>query len=172
MKSIETIQSLISALDAAERNERAKVISRLDLKPEALADYATWSKEEYTRNCIARTEKYELILLCWDQAAETPIHDHGGQECWVCQIEGTVKEERIKQVGEELITTETLLLTPGRVTYMNDSLGFHTIINPSKQRAMTLHVYAKPIDACKVFNTKKEVFKVKEMEYDTIADIN
>ena len=40
--------------------------------------YATWNQESYTRNCIARTDTYELILLCWEKKQETPIHEHGG----------------------------------------------------------------------------------------------
>lgn len=171
MNTIKTIESLADALDKAEKSERAKVISRLDLYPDAFNEYATWSDEGYTRNCVARTDEYELLLLCWDKEAETPIHGHGGQDCWVYQIEGTVEEIRVKQDEEgNLEETHRMELAPGKVSYMHDCMGFHKIRNPFNQRAMTLHIYAKPIDACRVFDPKNQEFKIKEMEYDTVVD--
>lgn len=172
MNTINTIESLADALDKAEHSERAKVISRLDLNPDAFEEYATWSDEGYTRNCVARTDEYELLLLCWDKEAETPIHGHGGQDCWVYQIEGTVEEIRVKQDEEgNLEETHRMELAPGKVSYMHDRMGFHKIRNPFNQRAMTLHIYAKPIDACRVFDPKNQEFKIKEMEYDTVIDV-
>ncbi|MGM0479218.1 MAG: cysteine dioxygenase [Bacteroidota bacterium] len=172
MDKINTIEALAKALDEGRESERSQIVSRLDLSPEAFEAFATWSEEGYTRNCVARTDDYELLLLCWDQQAETPIHGHGGQDCWVYQIEGTVEEIRVKEdENDELQETHRMDLAPGKISYMNDDMGYHKIRNPFRQRAMTLHIYAKPIDACKVFDPENEAFEVKEMEYDTVADI-
>lgn len=172
MDKINTIEALAKALDEAHESERAQIVSQLDLSPEAFEAFATWSEEGYTRNCVARTDDYELLLLCWDQQAETPIHGHGGQDCWVYQIEGTVEEIRVKEDNTgELQETHRMDLAPGKISYMNDDMGYHKIRNPFRQRAMTLHIYAKPIDACKVFDPENEAFEVKEMEYDTVAHI-
>ncbi len=172
MDKINTIEGLAKALDRVSESERSQVVSQLDLSPEAFETFATWAEEGYTRNCVARTDEYELLLLCWDQQAETPIHGHGGQDCWVYQIEGTVEEIRIKEDEKgELKETHRMDLSPGKISYMNDDMGYHIIKNPFRQRAMTLHIYAKPIDACKVFDPENEEFEVKEMEYDTVADI-
>ena len=172
MDSIKTIESLADELDRLEKSDRPKIMKRLDLSADVFKPYATWSDEGYTRNCVARTDEYELLLLCWDKEAETPIHGHGGQDCWVYQIEGTVEEIRVKEdENGELKETHRMELAPGKVSYMHDRMGFHQIRNPFNQRAMTLHIYAKPIDACRVFDPKNAEFKVKEMEYDTVADV-
>ena len=63
-----------------------------------------------------------------------------------------------------------MTLTPGKLTYMNDSMGYHTIGNISNQRAMTLHIYASPIDSCKVYNNEKACFEVKHMSYHTCKE--
>ncbi len=172
MDKINTIEGLAQALDRVSESERSQIVSQLDLSPEAFEAFATWAEEGYTRNCVARTDEYELLLLCWDQQAETPIHGHGGQDCWVYQIEGTVEEIRVKEdENGDLQETHRMDLAPGKISYMHDRMGYHQIRNPFRQRAMTLHIYAKPIDACKVFDPKNEQFEVKEMEYDTVADI-
>ncbi len=172
MNSIKTIEALAEELDNAKKSEQAKIISRLELNAAAFREYATWSNEGYTRNCVARTDDYELLLLCWDKEAETPIHGHGGQDCWVYQIAGTVEEIRVKEdENGDLKETHRMSLSEGKISYMHDRMGFHKIRNPFNQRAMTLHIYAKPIDACRVFDPKNEEFKIKEMEYDTVVDV-
>jgi len=170
MKSITTIKSLIEEFENATKANQAKVIKRIQLDKEDVISYATWSDTDYTRNCLARTDEFEFILLCWDEEARTPIHGHGGQDCWVYQVEGTVEELRFEENDAgELVKTQSLKLEPGQISYMNDEMGYHLIKNARKQKAMTLHIYAKPIDACKVFDAKKEAFKIAEMEYDSVV---
>ncbi len=167
MNPIITVDQLTEALGEIEPHEHAKVMKRIKIPAHELEPYATWSKESYTRNCLARTQEYELILLCWEIDAKAPIHGHGGEDCWVYQVQGTVEEIRYEQDAEILIETNRMELTPGRLTYMNDRMGYHTIGNISNQRAMTLHIYASPIDTCKVYNDQKDCFEIKEMSYHT-----
>ena len=71
-----------------------KIIKNIDIDPVILEPHSTWVAHDYTRNCLARSMKYELILLCWDSNSKTPVHDHGGEDCWVYQILGSVEEIR------------------------------------------------------------------------------
>ncbi len=167
MNHIITIEQLAESLDNAEPFEHARIMKKVKIPGHELISYATWSKQCYTRNCLARTEKYEVILLCWDIGAKTPIHGHGGEDCWVYQVQGTVEEVRLEEQAGTLKETNRMILTPGKLTYMNDQMGYHTIENTSAQQAMTLHIYASPIDSCKVFNNKKDCFEMKEMFYHT-----
>lgn len=167
MNSITTINQLTQILDNTSADQHAKVMKKIKLNVAELEGYATWRDGCYTRNCLARTEKYELILLCWDVDAKTPIHNHGGKDCWVYQVQGTVQEIRYKQVNILLKESNRMTLSPEKLTYMNDSMGCHRIENVSDQRAMTLHIYVSPIDACEVYNDQKGCFELKKMSYDT-----
>lgn len=167
MDHIIAVKQLTEILDEVDPADRAKVMKRIKIEAAELSSFITWSKQGYTRNCLARTSQYELILLCWDVGAKTPIHGHGGEDCWVYQIQGTVEEKRFKQEAGLLKVTNRLVLTPEKLAYMNDRMGYHSIENISNQRAMTLHIYASPIDACKVYNDKVDCFETKEMSYDT-----
>lgn len=171
MNYITTLEQLIENLDKAEPHQIKKVIKRIRLNALEIEHYATWRKECYTRNCLARTEAYELILLCWDIDAKAPVHGHGGNDCWVYQIQGTVEEVRFEQnKGGELVEKNRMTLSPGKLTYMHDRMGYHSIANVSNERAMTLHIYASPIDACKVYNIEDKCFETKEMSYDTFKE--
>ena len=167
MNQINTIKQLAEILDEIEPQEHAQIMKKVQISAAEIMSYATWSKECYTRNCLARTDKYEIILLCWEIGAKTPIHGHGGEDCWVYQVHGTVEEIRLEEHGDTLEETDRMVLSPGKLSYMTDRMGYHTIENTSDQRAMTLHIYASPIDSCKVFNAKKDCFEIKKMSYHT-----
>ncbi len=167
MNHIITLEQLTEALDNANPGDYAKIIKNIRISSDDLDRFKTWSTHCYTRNCIARTEKYELILLCWDIGAKAPVHGHGGEECWVYQIQGTVEEKRFEEESDGLKVTNQVVLTPGKLTYMNDRMGYHSIENISDQRALTLHIYTSPIDNCKVYNTEKGCFEMKNLSYHT-----
>ena len=167
MNHIGTLEELVKALDGADSNGYPKIMKRIQIRESGLSAYATWMEQGYTRNCLYRSPNYELILLCWDIDAQTPIHGHGGEDCWVYQVQGTVEEIRFSEKAGVLHETQRLELAPGKLTYMHDRMGYHSIVNISNQRAMTLHIYASPIDACKVYNDQKDCFEIKEMSYHT-----
>ena len=84
------------------------------------------------------------------------------------QVAGEVRERRYKEADYGFELVNEAVLNPGRITYMHDRMGYHTIENISNSGAMTLHVYANPIDRCKVYNEETSEFEIKEMEYDSI----
>lgn len=168
LESISSIPQLIKELDNATTDEFSEILERVDIPASAFEPYATWCEEDYTRNCIARTKDYEMILLCWDKNIKTAIHDHGGQDCWVYQVKGKIEEtlyEKLDDNGLENPTTQTI--GEGDLTYMNDDMGFHALENISDSRSLTLHIYNSPIETCQIFDNKEESLNEVEMKYDT-----
>ncbi len=168
MQKITTIEALIECFDDAEPSEQVSVLKNMNIPISEFEKYATWQEDCYTRNCIARKDGFEFILLCWSKGASTPIHGHAGQNCWVYQVSGEVRERRYNETPHGFEVTNEAILNEGRITYMHDRMGYHTLENISNDVSMTLHVYANPIDRCKVYNEDIAAFEVKEMEYDSI----
>lgn len=173
MAKIESVESLISEFKSATDKDRVKILKQIDINPSEFEKFSTWKEAGYTRNCLARTPEFEFILLCWDANAETAIHDHGGQDCWVYQISGKVEEIRYDDCPKERVKTamKTVLFS-GKLTYMNDKMGYHKLKNISEnnERAMTLHIYASPIDKCNVLNSETRDFKTVQMSYDSVVE--
>lgn len=167
MPKINTIEDLINTLETASSDRFAQIIQQISITEDNLQHFATWVNEGYTRNCLMRSDDYEIILLCWDKGAKTAIHGHGGENCWVYQVSGTVEEIRYIQINDKLKESERLVLNPSQISFMHDRMGFHSIQNISDHKAMTLHIYASPIDRCKVYNDDKDCFEIKTMSYDT-----
>ena len=102
-------------MDTTVLSEYPKIVKRMKLSANDFKPFSTWIEQGYTRNCLARTEAYELILLCWDVGAKAPIHGHGGKDCWFFQIQGTVEEVRFQEDTETLTETNRIVLVPGKI---------------------------------------------------------
>lgn len=165
------LDDFVEALNSLEQSHYNQLIRSMDVPSSVFKAYTSWCDKSYTRNCIAENEKYELILLCWKAGQITPIHDHGGEECWVRVIQGEFKET-IYTAGEagKLHEVTTIRSKADDVTYMIDFMGFHRIENLSSDRSMTLHLYAKPIRTCNVLDEDAGVFVSKEMAYSTVYE--
>lgn len=168
--ALQSIDDLITALSEEERTNYNHIIHSIKLPSSAFENYCSWSNECYTRNCIIDNEKFELILICWCEGHRTPIHDHGGEECWVKVIEGEFKETIYKQnEAGELNFVKSSISKSNEITYMKDFMGFHRLENLSNKRSISLHLYAKPIRKCKMFDEKSGTFMNKDLVYDTTA---
>lgn len=141
------------------------MVGNLKILPEDCQDYQFWSSDHYTRNCIVRDSDYELILLCWEPGQETPIHCHGGEECWVYMIQGNLVEKRFangeKEPGQLLGEMD---LGKFQKSYINDAMGFHSLHNQTDMRSMSLHLYHEPIKDCRVYNEDLGIFERRTLE--------
>ena len=165
---INSLTDLITKLKKTDPKDFPKITKQINILASEFENYIYWCDESYTRNCIERTENFELMLLCWNNKQATPIHDHGGEKCWVYQISGTVDEVRYKEnENGQLEVDHKMTLKPGALTYMDDNMGYHALENNKDSKALTLHLYMKPIDECEVFNTEEKCFESKELAYDT-----
>jgi len=163
---IRTINALIVELEEQDKKYYPRILKSQQIPIQNFYDIAEWDADHYSRVCLARNKKFELILLCWNGFDQTPIHDHDGQKCWVYQVDGVIEEKRFELNNDEL-PTEVLStkLSPGKLTYMDDNMGWHALINSSSGKALTLHLYVNPIEQCSVYNDNSKTFQTKEMSY-------
>lgn len=168
LNTISSLQELLDELPNCSGDDYVNIAKQMKIPSEDLQPYAMFSDEAYTRNCVERTEDYELILLCWEKDQDTPIHCHNGEECWVYLAEGKLRERRFQTKNDELVKTADVKMTEERLSYMNDDLGYHSLQNIANGRSMSLHLYVAPIDECSAYNPEKGKFEYKDLYYDSI----
>ena len=167
---VRTVDELIEALVESDVKDYPSILKSLEIAPEGFEAFENWESDEYTRNSIYRSEKFELILLCWNPGDKTPIHSHDGQKCWVYQVRGKIEEERYeKDASGNPNLTHNQTLDEGALTYMDDQMGYHVLANRSSLKASTLHIYMYPIDNCEYFCEDDNMFKEKVLDYDSKA---
>ena len=166
MNRIGTVNELVETLNRSETEDYVSIVKYLEIPAADLMEFAFWKDGGYTRNCIERTENFELLLLCWNPGDSTPVHCHGQQRCWVYQVSGSVEEVTYKEnKAGDLVPNHKRRLKSGDFSYMDDSMGYHTLENTSEAKAMSLHLYAKPIDTCTYFDNTLGMFIPKDMDY-------
>jgi cysteine dioxygenase len=165
------LEELIDLLPQSDGSEFIGLLKNLKVKSSDFADFTFWSDEGYTRNCISRSSRYELVLLCWEPGQSTSIHCHNGQDCWVYTLEGELEEKRFNwknDCREDLRETDSKKLVTDSVAYMHDILGFHSLHNTSSKRALTLHLYSEPIENCRVYDSKRKKFDRTDLNYTSL----
>ena len=160
-----------------------------EIRHEDLERYTQWLPDRHTRNKIFRNEMIEVMLICWPIGAITPLHTHNGQLGWMTMIEGRLvvenyrkvmcnKPENEQVVGLDCLAGATqiqmealhneLAIPGGPLNTVDKKQTIHRIINPAEwnERAMSVHVYSKPIDSCVVFDIENQRCFRRDLKYD------
>ncbi len=155
------LDSLVEALRNEFRNEArgshiAELLSNYVRTETDWGAFAFFDEAMYTRNLVAREDRFELLLLCWSAGQESPIHNHEGQDCWMGVIEGRIEEVRYCKVDDvkpgPIEAKSSQIFTQGDVAFIRDDIGLHLVRSASaSEPAISLHLYAAPYDQCNVY---------------------
>lgn len=165
LDQITSLNQLLEELPNCKGNDFVEIARNMDISLDDLKAYAHFSDQTYTRNCIMRTDEFELLLLCWNPGQITPIHCHNGEECWVYLAEGKLREKRYQEKENKIEKIADTKMSQSRLSYMNDHMGYHSLQNIADEKSMSLHLYVSPIDECKVYDEDKEEFIKKDLSY-------
>lgn len=167
------IDHLCRALEAEfERDPRGPGVARLLSSYQGEHDdWRSWtrfSEERYTRNLVARCGTYELLLLCWEEGQESPIHDHADQRCWMGVLQGELEEVhyRLPESGG-IEEGRAQPFQAGQVAFIDDGIAYH-LIRPRGGRAVSLHLYSDPIDSCRIFCPETGTAETVAMGYHSV----
>ena len=177
MTTFHGIDDLVVALrelgDVLQPVRVAATLRGTRIDERTLEPYLTWAPGRYTRNLVVRDDAFELIAICWEKDARSAIHDHADSDCAFVLQRGAITCENFRlawrdgsQSGRcELTATSTRRLRTGEIDMRSGHLSVHRV-GACDGRAVTLHVYAKPIDACLQFDENGES-RIAYSHYDT-----
>lgn len=99
--------------------------------------------------------------MCWAPGQSSTFHGHESSKCFVKVLSGELLEQQVPYPTEEVVDRGCLfepcekLLKRDDVTYIDDSIGLHKVINRSTEEpAVTLHIYVPAYTRCRVFETR------------------
>ena len=160
-----------------------------EIRSQDLERYKHWIEGRHTRNKIFRNDMIEVMLICWPIGAITPLHTHNGQLGWMTMLEGRLQVENFRKIScntpeneqvvgldclagatrieMELLDTE--LVTPGGpLNTVDKTQTIHRIKNLPEwnERAVSMHVYSRPIDSCVMFDMDAQHCVRRDLKYD------
>ena len=116
-------------------------------------NFVSYDHYNYKRNIIIKKEDYELILICWLPRQGSAVHNHSKNGCIVKIMSGTLTE--IKYLKDSSNTKEINKYQKGEITYIDDGIGFHKVINNEEKEPMiSLHLYSPPDHKPIILNIK------------------
>ena len=145
--------------------EVSSYLLNLNLNENELKKYSFLKENYYTRNLIHKDTDFELMVICWPPNTSAPIHGHEGEKCWARVQEGQLQicnYEEISSDPLELNMIQRLSCSPG---FLDGPADIHSVENLSDKFATSLHVYAKPYDACDIYDTDNGKIERMKLSY-------
>ena len=172
MNTQEHIHVLIDVLSHSSKEDYTDILLNFNFQDIDFSEIENWKTHSYTRNCFYKDENFELILICWDKGQKTAIHNHDGEDCWVYLLKGELEEDfyELDDSGQ-LKHKSSQILKPNEITKSEGHDGFHRLGNSTKSRALSLHVYAKPIVQSLTFDDGLGKLVDKKLRYDTFKSV-
>lgn len=129
----------------------------------------------YTRTCAYYDERFEVLLLNWAPGSASQIHDHGGQHCWLAVVDGTLSVEGYDRLddgtreGRALITPrDCLILETGDLDLRSAAVDIHRVAVAGKTGAVSLHIYARPLQRFYVYDEFAQRCEEVRSRYDSL----
>ena len=127
--------------------------------------YTFFEENYYTRNLVFRNKNFEILVLCWGPGQTAPVHGHEGEKCWARVEKGTLQfcNYSIKSESPLIISEDEKII--GNSGYLDGPAELHSVENVFNSPAISLHIYAKPFDACDIYNMDDQTIERVKLEY-------
>ena len=112
-------------------------------------EYLDKSKiQKFQKNIIHRDNQFEMYLINWPIEYQSTIHNHAENGCLMKVLQGHLEE---KIYTDQLDFIESNLKYKGDISYIDDTIGFHSVNNNDTINATTLHIYSPPLHKTEYF---------------------
>jgi cysteine dioxygenase len=175
-------QSLIT------RDRVLDLCSSVNITDSSLDPYVFFDDNFYTRNLIYRDDLFEVMTICWQPGQKTAVHTHNGQLCWMITQRGNLAVVDYKWLGCDHpeyqnvvgldcvagsehtkleVTREVEASAGGPVVTADKLQTIHRLYNLSAdtERAISIHVYSRPIDSCVAFDMENQRCYRRQLGY-------
>ena len=151
--------------------EVSSYLLELKLGQEELKKYLLREDSHYTRNLIHRDSDFEIMVICWPPNTSAPIHGHEGEKCWARVQDGNLQICNYEEISSDplkLNMLQELSCSPG---FLDGPADIHSVENITDEFATSLHVYAKPYDACDIYDMEKGTINRTKLSYHSIDGV-
>ena len=168
------IETLINELKSFARKdfpvpEVSNYLQNLVINDNSLKQYTFLSKKFYTRNLIHREKDFEILLICWPPNTDSPIHGHEGEKCWARVEKGNLQICNYREISKDPLKLRLLKKVSCDTGFLDGPADIHSVENVSNSFSTSLHVYAKPYDACDIYNVDNRSIERKKLSYFSIS---
>ncbi len=153
-----SLAELIGLLDKNAANmdpgRMADLLDRLALSPSEIAPHARFSDLRYARNLVRKTDRFEVMVMCWHAGQRSSIHDHAGSLGGLKIVQGELTESLFVKAPNGMIKSMNSVDHRVGAVRVEDTELIHQISNLQGNGAssVSLHVYVPPLTRMNVYS--------------------
>ena len=156
-----------------EASTIASILRETHSDATSLSRFANFVPDRYARNGVYRNDCFELVVMCWPANVRSAIHEHGGSRGFVRVERGSLLAENYTIVESDPQTGFARLaldakrtLTTGEVEIVVPGNDVHRVGAAGGKTAISLHLYARPLDTFFVFDEQQHTIRSCTSQYD------
>ncbi len=132
----------------------------------------------YTRTCVFRDARFEVLLLNWAPGVASAIHDHGDQHCWMLVLDGHLEVDDYVRLDPGDVPgyahTErrgSRTLDAGGMDLRSGRFDLHRVSATGGGPAVSLHLYSGPLRKFLIYDESARRCETALGTYDEILSV-
>ena len=95
----------------------------------------------YNKILFCENKMLDCYFIFWNRNSESKIHDHSNNGCYYKLLKGNLNEY-VYNTDLNIIRVNNIL--EDELSYIDNDIGYHKILNPENELAISVHVYSPP----------------------------
>lgn len=144
---VKLIRYMDSLTGPADLESVELLLQNAEVRPDDMIEACQFHNTRYARNLLAKSEWYQLLVICWRTGQSSPIHDHIGSACGVRVVQGVATETTYRETMSGRVTPVQQREFGQDAVLMSNDTDIHLITNQHpEQDLITLHLYTPPLN--------------------------
>ncbi len=129
------------------------ILERLVIPTAEIQSHTRFSDHRYARNLVHKTDRFEVMVMCWHAGQRSSIHDHAGSLGGLKILQGDLTESMFEKAPNGMIKSlSSIDYGAGEIRVEETSL-IHQISNLQvDSQAISVHIYAPPLVRMNVYS--------------------
>lgn len=130
------------------------LLDRLSVATEDIQRHARFSDHRYARNLVHKTDRFEVMIMCWHAGQRSSIHDHAGSLGGLKILQGTLTESLFEKAPNGMVKSLSSIDYAAGETRVEETSLIHQISNLQavNGQAISAHIYAPPLMRMNVYS--------------------
>ena len=101
--------------------------------------YSSVTTDNYNKVLVDKDDNFDIYIITWNKYQKSPIHDHSKNGCIYKVLQGSIIEEHY---DNNLKLQNNKLICKNITGYIDNTIGYHKMINNTNEVVVTLHLYS------------------------------
>jgi cysteine dioxygenase len=156
--SVLSLAELIEILDEDSANigpeNMDDILRRVVVAAAEIQQHARFSDLRYARNLVHKTDRFEVMVMCWHSGQRSSIHDHAGSLGGLKVLQGELTESLFDKAPNGMIKSLTSADYGAGAIRVEETALIHQISNlrGDNGKSISLHVYVPPLTRMNVYS--------------------